>query len=441
MSETSLPEIVAPMGAMAADLTAWAWSHPDVPLATIEQHLLAAMRALLPTLLAAVVRQTTRSLAGHQAPPPLPCPDCGLPTRVQSWRARQVQTVAGPLVIERPWYTCRACHHGWSPTDQTLELAAHHHLSAGVHAQVARLGAVTTFREAAALLAFLTGTHLAPETVRAHTEAEGTAREATHQDAIRQVSQTREAGGPVEEAPGTLVVETDGVMVRYRDGWHEVKLGVVGGQQDGTLQAPSYVAAREGPEMFGPRLLAEAARRGALTVVGWEDAHRDIARLRPVAVLGDGAVWIWRLADEHFGTRVEIVDFYHASEHLWTLARALFGAETKEAATWADTQIGDLWEHGARWILPVLAALVPATDPAADVLRQEHGYFRTNAARMDYPAFRAQGLPCGSGAVEAAAKHLVQQRMKRPGSRWSQDGAKAVLTLRADLLSHRCPAA
>lgn len=436
MSETLPPEIGAPLHEAAAQLTRWAWSHPDVPLATIEQRLVEEMRSLLPTLLAAVVRRTTRSLVGHHAPPPLPCPGCGQVVRVQSWRSRRVETIAGPLAIERPWYCCRACHHGWSPTDPTLAVAPHHHLSAGVHAQVVRLGATTTFREAADLLAFLTGTHLSPETVRAHTDAEGATQEAVQQAASTQVLQTREAATPVEEAPGTLVVETDGVMVRYRDGWHEVKLGVVGGQQEGRLQEVSYVAARAEAERFGPRLLAEAARRGALSVVGWEDARRDIARLRPVAVVGDGAVWIWNLAAEHFGTRVEIVDFYHASEHLWTLARALFGAETQEAATWADTQIGGLWEHGATWILPALAALDAATEPEAKVLRQERGYFRTNAARMDYPTFREQALPCGSGAVEAAAKHLVQQRMKRPGSRWSEHGAQAVLTLRAHYLSH-----
>ncbi|MGH2461015.1 MAG: ISKra4 family transposase [Chloroflexota bacterium] len=436
MTEALPPAIVAPLHDLATELTNWAWSHPDPSLATIEQQVMAQVRAVLPTLLAAVVGLTTRSLASHRAPSRLPCPGCGTPVRVQSWRSRQVQTTCGPLAIERPWYTCRGCQHGWSPTDQTLEVAPHHRLSVGVHAQVARLGATTTFREAADLLAFLTGTPLSPETVRAHTEAEGTIREAAQQDAIAQVQQTGEVAA-VEEAPGTLVVETDGVMVRYRDGWHEVKLGVVGGQQDGRLREVSYVAARAEAERFGPRLLAEAARRGALTVVGWEDARHDIARLRPVAVVGDGAVWIWNLAADHFGTRVEIVDVYHASEHLWTLARALFGAETTEAATWADTQIGDLWEHGATWIHPVLAALDPATETEAKVLHQERGYFRTNAARMDYPTFRAQGLPCGSGAVEAAAKHLVQQRMKRPGSRWSEAGAKAVLTLRADLLSYR----
>lgn len=138
MSEPLPPEIVAPLHELAARLTSWAWSHPDVPLATIERHLVEEVRALLPTLLAAVVRRTTRSLAGCHAPAALPCPGCGKPVRVQSWRARQVQTIAGPLAIERPWYTCSGCHHGWSPTDQTLGLAAHQRLSVGMQAQIAR---------------------------------------------------------------------------------------------------------------------------------------------------------------------------------------------------------------------------------------------------------------------------------------------------------------
>lgn len=434
----TLPDtIVPPLEQVAGDLTDWAARHPDADLATIEQTVLARVRAALPAVLGAVVAQATRSLRAHRAPPSLRCPGCGKPVRVQSWRRRQVQTICGPLALERPWYSCRDCHHGFSPTDQALGLGAYQRLSSEVHDQITRLGAATTFRDSAELLECLTGTAVAPETVRAHTEAEGAAREARQQEAITQVEQRRAPPDPVEEAPGDLVVETDGAMVRYLDAWHEVKLGVIGGQVNGQLCALSYVAAREGPTQFGPRLLAEAARRGALERVGWENARVDLARLRRVTVVGDGAVWIWHLADEHFGTRIEIVDCYHASEHLWNVARALFGAEAAQTAAWAQAQTATLREHGGTAVVPILADLVAPTDAAATVLRTEQGYFRTNAARMDYPRYRALGLPCGSGAVESAAKHLVQHRMKRPGARWSEDGAQAVLTLRCDLLSHR----
>jgi hypothetical protein len=283
---------------------------------------------------------------------------------------------------------------------------------------------------------------VSPETVRQHTETHGAALEASQEAGVTEVLRTREAATAVDRAPGQLVVETDGVMVHYRDGWHEVKMGLVGGHEAGKLRATSYTAARATPEAFGPRLLAEAARRGALEVVGWEGStwQRRVARLRQVVVLGDGAPWIWNLAAEHFGTRVEVVDFYHASQHLWAVAKALYG-DTPEAAVWANKQVAVLRTEGVEPVRAALARVQPATTDAADLLRRERAYFRTNAARMAYPAFAAQGLPIGSGAVESAARHLVQQRLKRPGCRWSERGAQHVLNVRCQLLSHKPHAA
>jgi len=235
------------------------------------------------------------------------------------------------------------------------------------------------------------------------------------------------------------VVETDGVMVRYLDGWHEVKLGLLGGYVDGELVAPSNVASREGAESFGPRLLAEAARRGGLEVLSWQGsvAGPGLAELPEVVVLGDGAHWIWNLAADYFGRRTGIVDFYHASEHIRVVAKALYGEGTAAAKLWADRQIGDLLEEGIEPLPEALNQAVAPTSQAAEALRRERDYFRSNAHRMEYPAFRAQGLPIGSGAIESAAKHLVQQRFKRPGARWSEPGAQAVLAVRCRLVSQR----
>jgi len=235
----------------------------------------------------------------------------------------------------------------------------------------------------------------------------------------------------------------DGVMVPYRDGWHEMKIGLVGGQVDGKLTAVSYVAQRASPGQFGPRLLAEAARRGALEVVGWEGSPLQprLAVLPKVAVLGDGAPWIWNLAAEHFGKRVEIVDFYHASEHVWTVANGLHGQGSAPAKVWAETRVHELREQGAASVQAALAAAHAPTAEAQEVLRRERGYFRTNAARMEYPAFRAAGLPIGSGAVESSARHLAQQRLKRAGARWLDAGAQNVMNVRCRLVSHKAAAA
>jgi hypothetical protein len=298
--------------------------------------------------------------------------------------------------------------------------------------------------------------------VRRHSERQGAALADAREAAGARVLATREAAEAVEPAPGQLVVEADGVLVRYLDGWHEVKVGLVAGLVDGALVAPSYVATRASAEAFGPYLLAEAARRGALEIVAWRGGltGRALGILRRVVVLGDGAVWIWNLAGEHFGERVEIVDCYHACEHLWSAAKALHGAAGPAGAAWADARIAallehcwpppgsatgaradariaELLEHGAGPVLAALRAARAATPEAAEALRVERGYFRTNAARMAYPAFRAAGLPIGSGAVESAAKHLVQQRMKRAGMRWSEAGARGMLALLAHRASGR----
>lgn len=163
-----------------------------------------------------------------------------------------------------------------------------------------------------------------------------------------------------------------------------------------------------------------------------------LAVLRRVQVLGDGAVWIWHLADEYFGSeRIEVVDWYHSSKHLWDLATALHGEGTPTARAWAEQAQHRLWRHGPAPLLALLQATTPATPEAAEALRIERGFFTTNAARMAYPHFRRLGLPIGSGAIESGAKHLVQHRFCRAGMRWSQAGATALLTLRMHLLSGR----
>ncbi|HET8646062.1 MAG TPA: hypothetical protein VFO85_11255 [Vicinamibacteria bacterium] len=441
MHEAIPAEIVTRVLALAEELTTWARAHRDASLAEQEAAVLGAVRVALPDLLSALVRLSTSALDPALAGVRRRCPRCGTRARVDQWRIRRVRTVCGPIAIARPWYRCRSCHRGFSPVDACLDLAPRARLSATRRGWVVRLGATTTFREAAVLLEELTGLAVAADTMRAQSEGCGTALADAEDGAVAQVLATQEPAATVEPAPGALLVEADGVMVRYRDGWHEVKVGLVGGVVDGALQAPSYVAAREDVDHFGPRLLTEAARRGALEVVGGEGplGGRNLAVLRPVHVVADGAPWIGNLAADHFGARTEVVDFYHATAHLWEVARALHGADTPEASTWAHARRHELYKHG---VVPVRAALARARAPtaaAAETLRRERGYFATNAARMDYPTIRRQGLPIGSGAVESSAKHVIQLRMKRAGQRWSDRGGRAMLALRASYASGRAP--
>jgi hypothetical protein len=435
--DTLPPAMVAELEALGRAVLGWAQRHRDASLAEHEQGVLEQLRTAAPGLLAAVVAAATTTLDARQPRLPEACPDCAARTRGHGWRTRRVLTRCGVIPLERPWYRCPACHRGWSPTDRTLGIDQGR-ISAGVQRWLADLAAGQTFRETVGLLSELTGLQVSAETVRRLTEARGTG-QAEAQSATAAAVQARRAPvEPVDLPPGDLAVEVDGVMVRYADGWHEVKLGVVGGVQAGELSAKSYVAARGDPGIFGPLLVAEAARRGALDIVDREVtdlARPALARLRPMTVIADGAPWIWNLAAEHFGERTEIVDLFHVAEHLWAVAQALAPGDAAAQATWAQARVRELRDLGPRPVQAALREVAPTTDEAREVVRRARAYVATNAGRMDYPGYRARGLPLGSGAVESSAKSVVQLRMKRPGMRWSERGARAILTLRTQRLS------
>jgi hypothetical protein len=174
---------------------------------------------------------------------------------------------------------------------------------------------------------------------------------------------------------------------------------------------------------FGLRVEREAVRRG------FDRAGRRV-------VIGDGATWIWKLADELFPGAVEIVDLFHAKEHLSDVGKAVHGPTSELARTWARQRHEELDTGRIDDLLAALAAHAPTCEEA----RKCHGYVTTNRARMRYPEFRAQGLCVSSGVVEAGCKVVVGTRLKRSGMRWTLAGADAILALRACHLSGRLDA-
>jgi hypothetical protein len=450
METPTLPEvIVAPVDAFVRDLVAWAAQHRDADLADIETAVRAGLRDLAPRLVGGVITVTQRSLDPGMRRDRPRCPVCGARGRLRGWRERQLQTTCGPVRWERPWVQCRPCRASWSPTDQTLGVQAQQRISTSLREWLVTLGTLLPFDTATEQLATLTGVAVSPETVRRTTETAGAALDDRLREEAAVVERTQAPVGPVDPAPHQLVAETDGVMVRYQDGWHEVKLGVIGGwdpqapRDRRQLTAPSYVAARASVADWAGRWGAEVARRGGLDEVAYtgRGLSPGIATLRRVLVLGDGARWIWTAAAEQFGERIEIVDWYHATEHVWRVARAVYGEGTAAAETWANNSLSALYEHGASALLERLRDLAPDTPVAHATVATERGYFTTNRERMRYPEFRAAGYPIGSGAVESSAKHVIQQRLKRAGCRWSDRGGQALVVLCAHYATQRAKAA
>jgi hypothetical protein len=337
-----------------------------------------------------------------------------------------VQTLVGWVTVRRAYYACPQCGHGVCPLDAALGVARDSH-SPGVRRLAARFGALLPFGPAAATLGEAAGVRLSVSTVRSVTEALGARREAQVAAAVAEAWTT---GVPParDPAPDRLYVAMDGVRILGADGaGREAKVGVVAPVRQtpaGERRAPaSYAASFEPAEAFGRRLALEAHRRG-------------LEGAAELAVLGDGAAWIWNLAAEHFPTAVQIVDWFHASERIWALGRALYGAESAATTAWVEQQLARLATGEAAQLAESWRAL-PCRGEAATVRDEQATYFANQAGRMAYDRYRASGWDIGSGMVESACKYVIGAREKGPGMRWSEAGANAVAQLRVLLCSQQ----
>jgi hypothetical protein len=205
----------------------------------------------------------------------------------------------------------------------------------------------------------------------------------------------------------------------------EVKLGCVFTQttwdkQGSAIRDPdstTYVGAIETAEEFGKRLYLEACKRG------WSQAQKKV-------VMGDGAEWIWNIAVQHFPGAIQIVDLYHARQHLWDLARKLYPNQEAEQRGWMTIH-QDLLDAGKiEDLVAALRSIYSSRSELAETIRTEAGYFENNTERMRYPRFREQHLFVGSGVIEAACKTVIGSRCKQSGMFWTVQGANAITALR-----------
>lgn len=345
--------------------------------------------------------------------------ECGQRLCYVNDRERTVVTLVGSFKIRRAYYRCPTCGATKVPLDTRLEIERTD-FSPGVRQVMGRLGAVGPFDQGRQLMGELTGLWISARSHRLVCEDLG---HALAERIAPPLLQT--------EKPETLYLLADGTMIPTRTGWREVKVGVafVGGvnqERKPQRHATRYFADLLEAEAFGWRWYSLAERMGR-------------QRAGRIVVLGDGAVWIWNLADMHFPGAVQIVDWYHAKEHLGTVAKAVWGEENPCAARWVDHAKKHLAHGNIEKVIALIESLPARSKTARTALREATGYFRNNAHRMRYRRFRRQGLFIGSGVVEAGCKHIVGQRLKGSGMRWSVEGARDILNLRLAVLYGHWP--
>jgi hypothetical protein len=370
---------------------------------------------------------------------------CGGEARFHSVRAKHLLTALGPVVWERAYYVCPSCHQGQSPRDRELDVEGTED-SPGVRRMMALVGGESSFEQGREQLDLLAGIEVTAKAVERQAEAIGVDIEVRQQAEIQRAKQLElpQVWAPTVpvlylEMDGTGVpvvkAETEGRAGKIEGQpahTREVKLGCVFTQtttdQEGRpvrdADSTSYVAAIETAEDFGLRLYTEAWRRG------WSRAHKKV-------ILADGAVWIWNLAAQHFPGAIQIVDLYHARQHLWELSAKLFPNDAKTRKRWMARCLYRLNQGKAEALVKLLRRLPPTNFELAKLVRKEADYFQRNAKRMRYPAFRSQGLFVGSGVVEAGCKTVIAARLKRSGMFWTVRGANAIIALRCSRFSRR----
>jgi len=376
----------------------------------------------------------------------LSCP-CGHGAHYVELRSRPVLTAVGEVRVRRPYYLCAHCHTGQFPADIEWDIE-NTECSPAVRRMQALVGQGSPFDHGREQMRMLAGLEVTTtKAVERTAEAIGDDIAHREQQWIQRAVQLDlpiVIGDPVPilyvqmDGTGVPVVKKETAGRQGKVDGHpahtrEAKLGCVftqtGWNEEGfavrDADSTTYAGAIETAEEFGKRLYVEAWKRG------W-------SRARKTVVMGDGAEWIWNLAAQHFPGAVQIVDLYHARQHLWELVRKLYLNDEAKQKAWIKAHQKRLLDKGKiEKLVAAISSLRSRNPEVAEKIRLEADYFRRNAERMRYPGFRAQHLFVGSGVIEAGCKAVIGSRLKMSGMFWTVRGANSILALRCCHLNGR----
>ena len=399
---------------------------------------MAARRQAL-RLAARALEQRLNTDTSDHVGPQLPC-SCGGSAQYHGRHGKTFESVLGPLHLQRAYYHCEQCESGFCPRDRVLGLESFS-LTPGVLRMTASAAALLSFEESSGLLHELAGVEVSAKQVERAAEALGA------EIAVDEHQQVEKMG---EVAP-TMYLGMDGTGVPMRtqevadragkqaDGsakTREAKLVTIWtaesrdeeGQPVRDPGSITYSAAIESaatldtsPDLsdFAERVQREASRRG------FTEAQRP-------AVLGDGSAWIWNTATELFPQATQILDRFHAKEHLSQVGKVIYG-DGPEGKPWIQARYDELDEGCLKSLVQALHGHAGQHKEARECAR----YIWNNRHRMRYPKFHKQGFCTSTGVVEAGCKVVIGTRLKRAGMHWTVKGANTIIALRCSKLSGR----
>ena len=354
--------------------------------------------------------------ASQQSTAPVACPQCEQACRPIQKRGVTITTLCGRIRVQRWVYKCVSGHYH-RPWDACQKLRGK--WTRRVVERMCYVAAHFDYRAAAKALAFQ-GIEVSHTIVR---------------EKVLEWSSDLSVSAQVEPqilaANQRWYVSCDGCYTNSTDGWQETKVGCVyrdypqcGSDAVSSARETSirYVATRNDAAHFGKELYALATNSGI---------YQEAIDTQEIVFLGDGAAWIWNLADEYFPNAVEIVDYKHAKSHLSDVAKVAFGeTETEAIQDWVKRTEPILYDGNITEVAARIRGLDTQHPEVSDIFEREARYFEKHAARPRYKKFREKGYQIGSGVIESACPQVVGQRCPQAAMRWKEKGINPVLALR-----------
>jgi hypothetical protein len=396
---------------------------PDLrSVASASLAIFAQMRPVARDILQAKITLEAQQLTRADVPPC--CPAVGV-TYVHT-RTVSPETLFGEITIPVRTFQCRGCGALFRPDDWPLGVPECGEFTDDVRYLYAPVAAELPHRVANALFARCTGGALS--SCGGQGIIDSTADDLRTWQAEHESCEAEAVGEALGDRGAELRVEIamDGVMVHIDGRWQEAKVGTIlvrqlAAQAEeptlGTVLARRYIGVLGSAEDLALRITQ------AIREAGWE-------RIPVEEMLGDGAPWIWTVADAHVPGVRQTLDYDHLSEHLYAFAQLQYPNNPAGAKAWVDQKLGALFTNRVGEVLGALKRLRPWKKAVRQALAQLIGYVERNRTRIRYQEPWQQGLAVGSGAVEGACKHVIQSRVKRAGMRWKQPGFLNVLALR-----------
>jgi hypothetical protein len=360
----------------------------------------------------------------------MPCPCCDKTLNRKRIDTKRVETSQGPLELQRPYFYCTGCQRGFHPLDQALELARGVH-QFDIQEKLLRHATEVPHKQAAEMVGDLIGL-----TLSNHFSHDTTVDVSAIADLDTVVPDAAEIHRRIQEAKTSTGDKP--IMVVALDGAYEPTRPKAGRAEK---RGPGEWKEAKGVRCYlalpDNRIIQLASWHQIQDAEAMRDDLRRIAERIPqsevrIALLGDGASWVWNSLTEAFPQGRSILDYYHCKEHLYEVADAHYG-DTPKAHQWVEATLARLGEDRVEHVIAGLCRMEPTTNKALDEINKLIVYLENQQDRFGYDSAKAEGMPIGSGGIESANKFIGHVRLKRSGAWWLVENGNGMLRLRCAL--------